>query len=184
MSENKWQVRDVALPGESSICGLYEVTELADAYAIRLPHDAVSDPELLARFMFGQPSPWVKGLMRLRDTLVAGFGLKTARQMQTASPSELGQRIAIFRIYSKTANEIVLGENDKHLDFRISVLRRMEATASGQAPYLIVSTVVHCHNLLGRSYLKVITPFHRMLSRSTLRRAARAGWPSTAQVIY
>jgi hypothetical protein len=36
---------------------------------------------------------------------------------------------------------------------------------------------VQCHNLLGRVYLLVIAPFHRMVVRSTLHRAARAGWP-------
>jgi hypothetical protein len=42
---------------------------------------------------------------------------------------------------------------------------------------LTVSTVVHCHNLPGRAYLLVIAPFHRMVVKASLRRAARVGWP-------
>jgi hypothetical protein len=34
-------------------------------------------------------------------------------------------------------------------------------------------TVVHCHNWLGRTYLAVISPFHRAIVRATLRRTAR-----------
>jgi hypothetical protein len=40
----------------------------------------------------------------------------------------------------------------------------------------VLTTVVHCHNLLGRVYLGVISPFHRLVVRSNLARAARRGW--------
>jgi len=73
-----------------------------------------------------------------------------------------------------------LGEDDKHLDFRLSVLRSpdLSPTLGGQ---LTVSTVVHCHNLLGRAYILVIAPFHRLVVKASLRRAARIGWPKAAQ---
>src|SRR5262249_55572186 len=57
-----------------------------------------------------------------------------------------------------------------------SVLRSpgLYPTLGGQ---LTVSTVVHCHNLLGRAYIMVIAPFHHLVVRASLRRAARVGWP-------
>jgi hypothetical protein len=69
-----------------------------------------------------------------------------------------------------------LGEDDKHLDFRMSVLRSpgFSPTLGGQ---LTVSTVVHCHNRLGRAYILVIAPFHRLVVKASLRRAAHIGWP-------
>jgi len=79
------------------------------------------------------------------------------------------ERIYIFRVYKIARDEAILGEDDKHLDFRISVQRR-----SGD---IVVTKVVHCHNLLGRLYLALITPFHRLVVKSMLRRAARRGWP-------
>ena len=178
MSNDQWQVRSVALPPDAAVTNLYQSTGLADAYAVRLPPEASSDPELLARFMFSRPSPWIAGLMRVRDALAAGFGLKTSHRMGGTSVTDTGKRIGIFKIYSKSINEIVLGEDDKHLDFRISVLRQIRATDSGPASYLTVSTVVHCHNRLGQMYLWLIGPFHRLIARATLRRAARAGWPT------
>lgn len=36
---------------------------------------------------------------------------------------------------------------------------------------------MQCHNLLGRSYLLLIAPFHRAVVKTALRRAARIGWP-------
>jgi hypothetical protein len=62
-----WSVASVALPRESRVAQAYATTDLADAYAIRLPEDAITDPELLARFLFSQQAPWAAGLMRIRD---------------------------------------------------------------------------------------------------------------------
>ncbi|MEO7642897.1 MAG: DUF2867 domain-containing protein, partial [Ramlibacter sp.] len=80
-------------------------------------------------------------------------------------------------IYETLAHEIILGEDDSHLDFRVSVLVRPVPGEADGAVQVVVSTVVHCHNLLGRSYLTLITPFHRQVVQAGLRRAARAGWP-------
>ena len=180
MHNNNWSVSSVALPSESRVSRMYKTTDLADAYAIRLPKDAITDPELLARFLFSQQAPWVATLMRLRDALVAGFGLKTSKQLQKPDGSSGDKRIYIFKIYETSSHEILLGEDDKHLDFRLSVLHQTRTVSAESTPYLIVSTVVHCHNRLGRAYILLIAPFHRLVVRSGLRRAARAGWPTSA----
>lgn len=177
MHDDEGSVACVALPGESRVARVYATTDLADAYAIRLPKDAISDPELLARFLFSQQAAWIAGLMRIRDALVAGFGLKTSGQLKSPSARSRNDRISIFRIYEKDTHEILLGEDDRHLDFRVSVLHQTRTFSAESAPYLVVSTVVHCHNLLGRTYIRLIAPFHRLIIQSSLRRAARAGWP-------
>ena len=161
----------VSLPAESAISAAYPSTNLADAFAIGLPTGASTDPEVLARFIFAHQARWIGGLIKIRDALVAGFGLKTARQLASLNPESGTRRLSIFRIYSKSSTEVVLGEDDKHLDFRLSVL------CSGRQ--LTLSTVVHCHNLLGRLYIFFIAPFHRLVVQSSLRSAARAGWPAT-----
>jgi hypothetical protein len=175
MDTHDWSVRSVALPEASRVTRCYARTHLADAFAVRLPDDAIDDPEQLARFVFAQQPPWIAALMRVRDALVAGFGIKTSHQLKNVPPAQRARRIQIFRIYETHAHEILLGEDDKHLDFRLSVLTTTQAAASGRQ--LILSTVVHCHNLLGRSYLRVIAPFHRRVVRATLQHAARVGWP-------
>jgi hypothetical protein len=42
----------------------------------------------------------------------------------------------------------------------------------GQPDLLIATTAVRCHNLLGRAYLWMITPFHHLVVRAKLGRAA------------
>jgi len=166
------RVASVPLPADSAIVRAYPLVSFADAYSIALPAEASNDPERLARFIFSQHSPWAAALMKLRDALVAGFGLKTAGSLANDAASRT-ERVGMFKIYSVAPNEIVMGEDDKHLDFRLSLL----CPAAQDERRLILSTVVHCHNLLGRTYIRLIAPFHRIIVRSSLRRAARAGWP-------
>jgi hypothetical protein len=65
---------------------------------------------------------------------------------------------------------MVVGEDDRHLDFRAAILQRTDAAGGRE---LVVVTVVHCHNRLGRTYLAVIAPFHRTILRANLERAVR-----------
>ncbi len=166
----------VVLPAQSGVAHVYQSVHLADAFAIRLPLNASRDPDLLARFIVSHQPSWIGKLTVVRDAIVACFGLKTAKHLATLASDTKADRVGIFKIYGTSKTEIVLGEDDKHLDFRVSVL-----CASGPAPessrQLTVSTVVHCHNLLGRAYLFAIAPFHRMVVKASLRRAARVGWP-------
>ena len=111
--------------------------------------------------------------MWLRDGTVGRFGLKTAAGLRRSS----ADRIGLFRIYERSQREIVLGEDDSHLDFRVSVLTCSRPLAGESANFIVVSTVVHCHNLLGRCYIALIAPFHRLIVKAGLRRAASSGWP-------
>jgi hypothetical protein len=170
------RARPVRLPPQSGVTRLYPSVHLADAFAIRLPGGASADPDVLARFIFSHQPAWVGGLMRVRDLAVARMGLKTGKHLATLAQGAAAERVGIFRVYSTNGSEIVVGEDDKHLDFRVSVLCSGEA-GPGMGKELTVSTVVHCHNLLGRTYILAIAPFHRLVVKASLRRAAKIGWP-------
>jgi Protein of unknown function (DUF2867) len=165
----------IQIPSDARVNGFYATTQLADAYAISLPTDTVMEPEVLVRFMFESQPVWAKQLMQLRDVVVSVFGLKTAKQLSAPSADGSEKRIAIFKIYESSAHEVLVGEDDSHLNFRISAQIR-PATATS-APQFIVSSVVHCNNLLGRTYITVIAPFHRAIVKAAMRRAATRGWP-------
>ena len=183
MKINTLAVSSVALPADSDVRHVYPMTNLADAYSVALPPGADTRPETLARFIFTQQSPIVAALMAIRDLVVTPFGLKTAYQLQrqgTVVGAGAVERIGIFRIYGITDREIIMGEDDRHLNFRISVLHQAAADATGSSR-VVVSTVVQCHNRLGRAYIFIIAPFHRAIVRGTLSRAARADWPKANQ---
>lgn len=173
MQEMNIAVRAVALPPGASIAALYPGSNLADAYAVDLPTARARelDMESLARQLLGSQPGWARKLMVLRDAIVARFGIRTAKQME-ARP---GKRIGIFRIFAVSDDEIIVGEDDSHLDFRISVLRN-RGTGQEQFGHVTVASVVHCHNWVGRAYILLIRPFHKLIVQRSLARAVKGGF--------
>ena len=166
-------VRRVAAPADSMIASLFAGADLLDAYAIVLPETVSHDVGQLARTVLGQPAPWFRLLIRLRDAAVAGFGVKTSRQLRAEANG--GEHINFFSVRARSTRELVVGEDDRHLDFRVSVLLRPYPAGSGME--LVTTSAVHCHNSLGRAYLAGIRPVHHLIVRSNLERAQRRGWP-------
>ena len=172
-------VEQVALPSQSAVATAFESVNLADAFSIQLPSEASIDLDVLARFIFSVQPSWIRALTNVRDAIVTGFGLKTAKHLATLSSDATANRISIFRVFGTSKNEVVLGDNDKHLDFRLSILCT-PGSPPNAGSQLTLSTVVHCHNLLGRTYLSLIAPFHRQVVKASLRRAACVGWPKAS----
>lgn len=163
-----------SLPAESRIAALFPGADLADAFAVPLPAGASGRPiEDLAEAVLGNPPVWLRSLLAVRDGVMVRFGVKTTAMLRARAVGSGAARVNFFPILSQTADEIILGEDDRHLDFRASILVR---DRSGGGQELVMTTVVHCHNRLGRAYLRAILPFHRLVVTSSLRRAVRRGW--------
>ena len=65
-------------------------------------------------------------------------------------------------MFSKTENEVVLGEDDKHLNFRVSLFLKQQ-TQEPSKKDLTVSTTVHYNNWFGRLYFLPVRPFHKLI---------------------
>src|SRR5882762_1052672 len=144
------------------------------ARAVPVPSDSALAPldvgaEVLARVLFERQAGWIRALTWVRDVVMATIGVKSSRAIGAAAAAR-GSVIGYFPLLSKSAAELVVGEDDRHLDFRVAILLRTGA-AGGRV--LVVVTVVHCHNRLERTYLAVIAPFHRTILRANLERAVR-----------
>lgn len=161
----------VPVPSESVLAPLYVGADLLDAYAIHLPMGANDDLEALARAGFERQPWWIRALTRARDVIMAPVGVKSSRAVGVAAAARGQQVIGFFPVLSKSAGELVMGEDDGHLDFRLAILLRADAAGGRE---LVVVTVVHCHNWLGRAYLAAITPFHRVIAPASLEQVARA----------
>lgn len=160
----------VPVPSDSVLAPLYVGADLLDAYAIHLPAGANDDLEVLARAGFERQAWWIRALTRVRDVVMATVGVKSSRAVGVAAAAR-GPVIGFFPVLSKSAGELVMGEDDRHLDFRLAILLRAGAAGDRE---LVVVTVVHCHNWLGRTYLAAIAPFHRVIAPASLEQAARA----------
>jgi Protein of unknown function (DUF2867) len=137
--------------------------QFVDAYRVETNGRALDARQATER-MIGQAPRWVDWLLALRNILVAPFGLKTSGADQT-EPKEM---IGMFPVLSETPDRVVAGFNDRHLDFRVVV----DVATSDSAQNVTATTLVLTHNLLGRTYLAIILPFHRLIVRTMLRQVA------------
>jgi hypothetical protein len=137
--------------------------QFADAFRIEIDDRALDARQAAERMMTRQPR-WIEVLTSLRNILVTPFGLKTSGASRTA-PREM---IGIFPIVSETPDRLVAGFNDKHLDFRVVV----DIAHSGTVRNVTATTLVKTHNWLGRTYLAIIVPFHRLIVPTLLRQIA------------
>ena len=165
-------VEQIGIPGESLIADVFSHADYADAYRVQLPAGAPRDIDALTYSALGAAPRWIHALMALRDRIVRVVGLKTTPPNQgnlARTPLQPGAALGIFRVIARSADEILLGENDRHLDFRVSVLRQSD----GAADWVIVSTVVRFNNWLGRAYFLPVRPLHRLIVPAMLRSALR-----------
>jgi Protein of unknown function (DUF2867) len=139
--------------------------QFADAYALTVMGQSL-DPLTAAQRAFGASPRWIRLLVGVRNILVAPFGLKTGGHAITASPATIG----IFPLLAQSADQIVMGLDDRHLDFRLRVDVR---TIDPDHQSITATTAVKTHNLLGRTYLTLILPFHRIIVRSMLAQVVR-----------
>jgi hypothetical protein len=134
--------------------------QFIDAYRI-VVSDTALDARRAAQRMLERRPGWSRALMKLRNLIVAPFGLKTPAPTTVAH----ADRIGIFPVLSETANRIVAGFDDSHLDFRVVV----DVADASAGRSVTATTLVLTHNLLGRAYLAIILPFHRLIVRAMLR---------------
>lgn len=158
----KTTISKVNLPATSQVYDYLGKTDFEDAYAFRSqsPGDSMKDIYIK---IFNTAPMWVEYALRLRNVLVAPFGLNTEMDKNQAPSIKEGEKSGIFRIYRILENEIIAGEDDKHLNFRVSVHR-----APGELPLITVSTIVEYNNAFGRMYMTLISPFHKMVVKSML----------------
>ena len=169
---NDGKVEQANLPHGSRLMSSYGRADFADAFSVDLSQSASGDAESLARHIFNHQPEWIAMMLRLRDILVRPFGLKRAADLL----AEGGDRISIFRVFGRYPDEVILGEDDTHLNFRLSVLVRPPSETTPRQ--LTLTTLVFYNRLLGRAYIGLIAPFHRMVVRASLRQAQKSGWPS------
>ena len=104
---------------------------------------------------------------------VFGFKTPAARGKNAAGYGgewESGERVGIFEVLARSTDEIVLGDNDRHLDLRVSLLVE-RGGRDGREKTLNVTTAVRLNDRLGRGYFCFIKPFHRMIVPAVVKRS-------------
>jgi len=163
------------LPGGSRLSPRQTEAYYRESYEAPLRRPDLKMHEIYVAIL-GHLPWWARALIVVRNHVVSFFGLHAEPAANVWKPEMKdsytpGDKILRFNLYSLDDNEIVAGRDDKHLDFRVSV---MQLTEDG-ARKVIVSTLIFTHNLFGRIYLLFVLPFHKFGMRRLLAQAAAVG---------
>lgn len=142
------------LPRTSLLQGFRQPGDFLDCYACVSTLPARKAARVLTCF-----PAWTMALLRVRNAFATPFGLRGAAP---AGARTFGP----FPVERETADEVLLGFDDRHLDFRVSVMQH-EAR-------IHCATWVRPHNIGGRLYLAEVMPFHVLIIRNGLARVGRA----------
>jgi Protein of unknown function (DUF2867) len=154
---------------------LIEASYFHDSYRAPLVRTDASITEVFFA-IFGHHPNWMKLALILRNriALFCGLDAPTAAQIlnvEVKSSYRVGEKIGVWPIFALTETELIAGRDNKHLDFRLSVLKQ----ASGANASVVVSTICTVHNRFGKIYLFFVVPFHRWGVQQLLSRAIVAG---------
>ena len=163
-------VRAVPAP-EGGLAGTsFQGVDYADAYAVAILPGVSA--RALAEAVFASAPRWVAKLMALRNAIVRPLGLvatPSAIAHAAAAANGTGERIGIFPVLAAAPDEVLLGLDDRHLDFRVSI----RVLDDGRERLGVVTTLVRFHGLLGRAYFVPVRPAHRLIVPMMLRKGAR-----------
>ena len=143
-------------------------SDFHDAYSVDNLHTERSALALWLQ-MLGSTPRWVDAAMRLRNAIVKRLGLKDLGTLAAIDPAReletyrVGDRVGIFTVVHLGDDEVIMGDDDKHLDVQVSLLKTPDRK-------VVVSTVVHTYNVLGRVYMFFVAPAHRIIAPSVLSR--------------
>ena len=140
------------LPATARLWRHFRAGDFIDGYAV-VSSCSARDAAAIA---FRMPA-WAAALLRLRNLFVRPFGLRTDRLRNSAG-------IGMFPVVYEDAGEVILGFDDRHLDFRIGI--------HSDGAVVHMGTWVRPHNLAGRIYLACVMPFHVLIVRNAMARIA------------
>ncbi len=132
--------------------------------------DNYSADYLTAVFFSSLPN-WVKTLLGLRNILVKPFGIHSGSipdidNVDKTRVYNVGERVVFFTLRDRTASELVMAEDDKHLYFRTSLF---VSPIKNNARKVHVTTLVQYHNALGKIYFMPVKPFHKLIIKTLLK---------------
>ena len=144
----------VSVPCSPLLAHALPFTDWSDAYAVPVPKEAPRhDAQEWADAVFHAPPLWIQVLFGVRELFVRAVGIERAGNH-------------VFDTVSRTAGEVLLGVDQSHLAFRISVLVERDR--------VVVTTLVNVRNRRGAAYFTLVRKAHPLVVRSMLARAAHA----------
>jgi len=128
--------------------------------------------DLMIAFFKAFPASF-KLLLNLRESVAGLLKLKTAPQSEKASRLEklhhfkgdIGDQITLFEVLDKSDKELLTGQKDSHLDFKLSFITYQ----INDSISLEMVTVVNINNSIGKVYFGIVKPIHKWYMKKILK---------------
>lgn len=151
------------IPENSLANNFFDRYDYCDSYKVKIDRELNVDEATTKIFA---ARSWVDYLMTIRNKIVKVFGLRTDVTLSIADYYPVGSKAVMFNVVERNENEILMGEQDSHLDFAVSVLLDKQI----QGKFVNVTTIVKYNRPLGRIYFTFVKPFHRYIVKSSVKR--------------
>lgn len=135
----------------------YLPADYSDSFSKEIMTKERITPDAFFDMAFNQFPAWIDWLLKLRNKIVKPLGLDTTSRFSDS-------------VSERSANEIIWGMPDKHLNFHVSMWCGEHQDGKQE---LRITTVVKYNNWFGRLYFFVIRPFHGIIISSLLKSIKR-----------
>lgn len=126
----------------------------------------VDSLEVISNKIFNTTPTWIAFLFKIRNSIANIIGLKYELPADFNENFKVGGYIKFFKIFDITEHQVVLGADDKHLNFKAVITRTTEASYN-----IKVTTLVEYNNHLGKVYMTIVKPFHRIVIKRMIKNA-------------
>lgn len=151
-----------------------ERADFRDAYRVVLRRPDLGVVDIFFGIFAHRPA-WMNLMLIARNKAAALFGLETPTTAEVMTFEQrdryaVGEKIGPWPIFFLGADELVAGRDNKHMDFRLSIMKVHDDSGFG----VVVSTLCRVNNVFGRLYLAAVIPFHKFGLRKLMARAVAA----------
>lgn len=157
----KVQEEEVFLTDNSKV--LFDKIDFADTFSTT---NHYHDIEEISNLVFNCTPKWINALLAIRNRIVKVIGLKTTKPDDYNENYQVGRYLNFFKILFISDNEVIFAGDDSHLNFRAIINR-----STSDFYNIKVTTIVQFNNSMGRIYMKVVKPFHKLLLKRMVRNA-------------
>ena len=153
---------------------LIERADFRDAYRAPLNRSDLSVVEIFFA-IFAQRPGWMNLMLIARNKVAALAGLEVPTISEIVNIEKrgrylVGEKIGPWPIFFLGSDELIAGRNNKHMDFRVSIMKVHDGTGSS----VVVSTICMVHNRFGQYYLSTVIPVHKFGLRRLMESALAA----------
>lgn len=171
------KIQECIFPKESQLVIEAASAGFTDSFVVS---PVVRELDLLEiyRLMVNNTPAWINTLLTLRNKIVKILGLTDVGNLggiekinHADIKNIIGKKLDIFTIEYLSKDEMILIQNDKHLNIKLSILKGEDDNSQST---ITVSTIVNFNNFFGRTYMFIIKPFHKMVVKRLLRNISQS----------